>query len=148
MKQILKATMATATLFLLSACFDDSGSSSRGVFPQEEALSEWSDPKNVTDLYVIKATGRLRFVLDGNLPRPIGVPPHVECSGNNAERKQLDLHLDAASADEEAKIKMLTDILFSAFIEELPVEVRSDTAQCSNGNRFLVKDIRIFVGSL
>lgn len=147
MKQILTATMVIVTLLFLGACLHDSdsnsGSGGGGVVPQEEALSEWSELKNVSELYIIKETGWLRFVLDGkDPPRPIGEPPHVECEGNNVERRQLDLHLDAASAEEEAKIRVFTDILFSAFIRELPIQVRTDPTQCSNGNRFLVKDVR------
>ena len=142
LKQKLATPAIIIVMFLLGACLHDGDS---GANLQEGALSEWSDPKNVTDLYIIRETNRLRFVLDGsNPPRPLGVPPHVECVGSNVERRQLDLHIDVTTPDEEAKIKMLTDILFSAFIEELPVQVRSDTTSCSNGNRFLVRDIRIF----
>ncbi len=119
----------------------DGGGGSGGMISE---VSGWSDSRNVTDIYVFKNTGILRFILqgtdaEGNPPLPIGQSPHITCAG---DERQLDLHIDPASAEEEAEIKMFTNILFAAFIRHEKVEVRTDRTECSNGNRFFVKAVR------
>ena len=139
-KRILNFVSIIITFIFASACLDDGGGSG-GMFSE---VSGWSDSRNVTDIYVFKNTGRLRFIVqgtvaEGNPPLPIGEPPHITCAGDES---QLDLHIDPAAAEEDAEIKMFTNILFAAFIRHEKVEVRTDRTECSNGNKFLVKDVR------
>ena len=109
----------------------------RQAGPNDGNLSSWSTLKKVNTIKNDQGSSRLRFsvvgTFDSFLPT-IG----VQCStlGN-----EVELHLNADSADTQAETERFTDILLTAFIRDLGVRARFDLAQCSNGGRYLVKDL-------